>query len=278
MLHISGIYDLSKMIVSDDSKTAGEQEEKTEKLLPILFKDTIFEKDVYISGGYVRDEVMGIISNDLDLVIEKEDGSKLLSEYFKKIFHNSVYVEQLNVNYPTYNVKFLDNISFGNSFFDVEGADIDISDTVKIRYPEDSELPKLYEYGTLMDDCLQRDFTINTLYKDVNTGKIIDLTGFGIKDINNKILRTIPKRNPNKLFYNQPKALLRLCRFYAKYDMTVPTYVTNSASNNAYRIKTLSVESIQKELNKMNNLNKDKIVYMMKKIDIYYFINKLMDF
>lgn len=278
MLHISGIYDLSKMIVSYDSKTAGEQEEKTEKLLPILFKDTIFENDVYISGGYVRDEVMGIISNDLDLVIEKEDGSKLLSEYFKKIFHNSVYVEQLNVNYPTYNVKFLDNISFGNSFFDVEGADIDISDTVKIRYPEDSELPKLYEYGTLMDDCLQRDFTINTLYKDVNTGKIIDLTGFGIKDINNKILRTIPKRNPNKLFYNQPKALLRLCRFYAKYDMTVPTYVTNSASNNAYRIKTLSVESIQKELNKMNNLNKDKIVYMMKKIDIYYFINKLMDF
>lgn len=263
------------IILSDDSKTAGEQEEKTEKLLPILFQDTVFEKDVYISGGYVRDEVMGILSNDLDLVIEKENGSALLSKYFKNIFNDSVEIEQLNINYPTYNIKFLEDISFGNHFFDVEGADIDISDTVKVRYPEDSGLPKLYEYGSLMDDCLQRDFTINTLYKDVMTGKIIDLTGFGIKDIKKRILRTIPKRNPNKLFYNQPKSLLRLCRFYVKYDMTIPNYVINSASNNAYRIKTLSIESIQKELKKMEKLDKDKLIYIMKKIDIYYLVKKL---
>lgn len=262
---------------NDNIKVGGIQEENFEKLLPILFNDTVFEDKLYISGGYVRDFVMNIISDDIDLTIEEENGSKKLTKYLSNLLNNSVAIKQNNINYPTYNIKFLENISFQELCFNVKDSDIDISDTTKARYPEDSGLKKLYVYGNLQEDCMQRDFTINTLYKNVSNDKIIDFTGLAIRDIENKILRTIPGVNANRLFYNQPKTLLRLCRFFVKYDMTIPNYVIDVASNNAYRIKTLEKDAIVKELKKMNGLEKDKIKYIMKKIDIFYFIKKLFD-
>ena len=95
-----------------------------------------------------------------------------------------------------------------------------------------------------MDDCKQRDFTINSLFKRVIDGKILDLTGVGISDIKENILRTIPDIDANIIFYNNPKTLIRLCRFYALYDMTVPDYVIETASDNAYRITTLDKETL----------------------------------
>lgn len=255
---------------------SGTAEQKTEKLLPYIIQGTIFEDITYISGGYVRDEIKGIQSNDLDLVIQLEDGAKLFSDYIINLFGDKVFVEQLNINYPTYNIKFLDNIILDGKFFKVKDADVDVSDTVKIRFNQDSGKTKLYVCGNLQDDCKQRDFTINSLFKRVIDGKILDLTGVGIYDIKNNILRTISDTNADITFYNNPKTIIRLCRFFARYDMRVPQYVIDKASNNAYRINTLEKDTIEKQFAKVQKKDWDKFIYMMKKTDIYYFVQRIL--
>jgi tRNA nucleotidyltransferase (CCA-adding enzyme) len=61
----------------------------------------------------------------------------------------------------------------------------------------------------LADDAQRRDFTINALYRDVHTGKVMDPTGWGRLDIENKRLRTT---HPDS-FRDDPLRILRAVRF-----------------------------------------------------------------
>ena len=103
--------------------------------------------------------------------------------------------------------------------FNVQTASIDITDTLKIRYAEDSNEFPLFKNGNLFQDAMQRDFTINSLFLNISNNKIIDFTKLGITDIKNNLLRLIPNRDNEEIIYNNPKILLRYCRFFAKYKI-----------------------------------------------------------
>ncbi len=68
-------------------------------------------------------------------------------------------------------------------------------------------------YGTLDEDAWRRDFTINSLYYNIDDSSIIDFTG-GVKDVQKKLIRMIG--DPVTRYKEDPVRMLRAIRFSAK--------------------------------------------------------------
>lgn len=267
------IYKLSQII---NPIIAGAAEKNSLQFLQVLLKNTTFDNITYVSGGYVRDFVKGIESNDLDLVVQAKQGAKQLSDFILNLFDGYVAYQKLNPLYPTYNLLFKDNITMNGKKYCLKGADIDISDTAKARYAEDSGKKQLFIYGDLKDDACQRDFTMNSLYLQLNNNKILDPTGLGITDIKKNLIRLIPQGNCQMKLFNNPKVLLRYCRFYAKYHMNVVKKDIYLMNKYAYRITTLQDQQIQKEIDKIPNNCLQQAISMMKLIGIYNTIQRFL--
>lgn len=73
-------------------------------------------------------------------------------------------------------------------------------------------------YGSLDEDAWRRDFTINSLYYNINDSSIIDFTG-GVSDVENKLIRMIG--DPVKRYQEDPVRMLRAIRFSAKLHFTL---------------------------------------------------------
>lgn len=260
--------------ISNCLKTASQSQEKLQLLLKEIIIDSLFYGKIFISGGYVRDLVKGIQSNDLDLVVQLNGGSKLFCQYLIQLFDGYVIYEMLNPQYPTYNIKFKQNIEFNGILYQVKNSSLDISDTALIRFPQDSPRQKLFVYGTLKQDAMQRDFTINSLFKNIVNDEILDLTKCGIKDIKDNLLRTIPGVDKNRLFYNNPKVMIRFCRFFAKYKMNYLQQDVQSMRNFAQRVLTIHPQSIQRQVKKVDKQYLNDYIQMAKNIQIYDYIKK----
>lgn len=68
-------------------------------------------------------------------------------------------------------------------------------------------------YGTLEEDAWRRDFTINSLYYNIEDSSIVDFTD-GVKDVNQQLIRIIG--DPVKRYQEDPVRMLRAIRFSAK--------------------------------------------------------------
>jgi tRNA nucleotidyltransferase (CCA-adding enzyme) len=71
----------------------------------------------------------------------------------------------------------------------VHGLPIDFVHLRNEQYSHDSRIPAI-EVGTPLEDAERRDFTINALFYNLHTRQIEDLTGKGLKDLENGIIRT----------------------------------------------------------------------------------------
>lgn len=147
---------------------------------------------------------------------------------------------------------------FGTAKFNLRGVvhnGIDLSDMDveavmprKEQYTAGSRKPTVTG-GELKDDVERRDFTVNSLLKDLSTGEILDLTGMGKADIKAGIIRT--PLNPDKIFTDDPLRMLRAIRFAVKYNWILPLFMMRGLKKNAAQLKNISQERIRDELNKI---------------------------
>jgi tRNA nucleotidyltransferase/poly(A) polymerase len=147
---------------------------------------------------------------------------------------------------------------FGTAKFNLRGvvhdgidlSDIDIESVMprKEQYTAGSRKPTVTG-GELKDDVERRDFTVNSLLKDLSTGEILDLTGMGKDDIRAGIVRT--PLNPDKIFTDDPLRMLRAIRFAVKYGWKLPLFMIRGLKRNASQLKNISQERIRDELNKI---------------------------
>ncbi|MCP4483747.1 MAG: CCA tRNA nucleotidyltransferase [Flavobacteriaceae bacterium] len=70
--------------------------------------------------------------------------------------------------------------------------------------------------GTPKEDAFRRDFTVNSLFFNINTEKIEDFTSKGLEDMQNKIMRT--PLDPYQTFIDDPLRILRGFRFASRLD------------------------------------------------------------
>ena len=153
---------------------------KREKFLEItnyirdIIQDTEFEQHVYVVGGSVRDLIMEKEIKDIDLVIDLPQGGVRFAEWCKE--HNYTNTVVIYATYGTAAMKILEQ-------------DIECVMTRGEKYLDNGSRNPTVRFADLKEDAFRRDLTINALYYNVSTGEILDPTGYGIKDIENKICR-----------------------------------------------------------------------------------------
>jgi len=235
---------------------AGSELKEVERLLKVVLKGTPFARKTFGVGGYVRDEVLGIPSKDLDIVVEMRDGAKKLTHYIYKKLPGLVSRPLQMKNYPIWVIAFKDDIEYDGKTYKTKGADIEIADTQKESFPEEDSRQRVTEPGTLKEDVERRDFTVNMLLKDLTTGETKDMTGTSVQDIKKGLLRGHPGVDFSKILRDDPLRMMRLVRFQAKYGWKVPLSVMRTVKSNAGRIKIISGERIRDELIKIMDMGK----------------------
>lgn len=232
-------------------------EKEVERLLLKLLPGSPFYKHAFAAGGFVRDELMGIDSKDLDIVVDFEGGS----EKFCRWIHDRLPSEtstphQIGAGYPIWSISFKEDVFLNGVHYETQGAVIEVADSQKESFPDEESRQRLTTPGTLGDDVLRRDFSVNSIMKDLSTSEIIDLTGVGISDLKNGILRGNPGVDFDKILREDPLRMIRLLRFQVKYGWKVPMSVLRIVKKNAQRITIVSSERIRAELEKIMKLGK----------------------
>lgn len=205
--------------------------------------------ELRITGGWVRDKLLGNESNDLDIAINVLSGEEFAS----------ILLEYLNENHPEMKLKGLHTIKknpekskhLETCTTQLFGLDIDFVNLRSEQYSENSRVPVI-EYGTAEEDALRRDATLNALFYNLNKDTIEDFTNKGLADLRNGVLRTpLP---PLQTFLDDPLRVLRLVRFASRFDFTFESATLRAMEDPSLRstlLHKISRERVGVEMEKI---------------------------
>ncbi|PIR03866.1 MAG: tRNA nucleotidyltransferase [Candidatus Magasanikbacteria bacterium CG11_big_fil_rev_8_21_14_0_20_39_34] len=199
--------------------------------------------EVYVVGGFVRDELLGIPDKkDLDFVVL---GSGI--EFARKF--DEMYVgESALVEFPDFDTArfVIMDEKREKSVFELEFAGARTE-----KYKDNSRKPEVMA-TSLEEDLKRRDFTVNAMARKVIasglSSKIVD-PFHGQQNLKNKTLQT--PLDPDETFFEDPLRMLRAARFAAQLNFSLKEEVLLSIHKNRERIKIISQERIQEELMKL---------------------------
>jgi putative nucleotidyltransferase with HDIG domain len=227
---------------------------KEEILLDFLHDEIIgteFSNKVFVAGGWVRDFVMGKKSKDIDLTVALPRGGIHFAEWITK--KNNCYKESINpVIFPNFGTAKFNLRGVVYHGVDLSEIDVETVMTRKEQYHDGSRKPEV-DFGTPEQDVERRDLTINSLLYDVTNRKILDLTGKGLEDIKNHVIRT--PMDANVIFKEDPLRMCRAIRFTTKYGWDLSDDVFKSIKQNADKLQSISKERVRDELDKIITSN-----------------------
>jgi putative nucleotidyltransferase with HDIG domain len=144
-------------------------------------------------------------------------------------------------------VSFFKN--FGTAHIPFENMDIEFVGARKESYRAESRNPDVLP-GTMEEDQLRRDFTINAMAVTLtgHFGELIDPFN-GLDDLKNKIIRT--PLEPGQTFSDDPLRMMRAIRFATQLNFTIEEATWKGIAAHAPRISIVSQERITEELNKI---------------------------
>ena len=240
------------------------------EFLSSLVKDGPYKDRVFLAGGAVRDMELGKIPKDLDVVVKGDISAGIdFAVWATKKMGN--FKDGSNpVIFPTYGTSKFNLTGVTYKGYDLSDVDVEAVAPRKEKYSDNSRKPEV-SGGELSDDVNRRDFTVNSLLKDLTSGEILDLTGKGRDDIKAGIIRT--PLNPDVIFSEDPLRILRAVRFSAKYKWKLPLFMIRSITKNGSKLNNISRERIKDELDKMMMTdNPDKAMKLMKITGIYKYV------
>lgn len=190
--------------------------------------------ECYVVGGYVRDLFLERPSSDIDVVVV---GSGIqVADALKKQLGKKARISVFR-NFGTAQVKYGD-------------MEVEFVGARRESYQRNSRKP-IVEDGTLEDDQNRRDFTINALAVCLNANRFGELVDpfDGVLDMQDGIIRT--PLDPDITFSDDPLRMLRCIRFATQLNFFIDDETFEALERNASRIKIISGERIQTELNKI---------------------------
>lgn len=156
----------------------------------------------YLVGGSVRDLLLRKIPKDFDV------STSATPQQIKKLFRNARIIGK----------RFkLVHISFQREIIEVSTFRSNAPDE-QLQTNSQGMVIRDNVYGTLEQDAWRRDFTINSLYYDAQTGSIVDYTN-GFPDIKHKQIQIIG--DPYLRYQEDPVRMLRAVRFAAKLHFDI---------------------------------------------------------
>ncbi len=197
-----------------------------ETALKILKEITSHSYKAYIVGGFVRDYLLGIESNDIDIT------TNATPKEIKEIFEDSCLPSE---DYGSV-VVIVKGIRFEITTFRREKEYVNHRKPVEIEYIDD-----------LYDDLLRRDFVINTICMDEN-GNILDYLG-GQRDLQDKMIRAVG--NAYDRLSEDCLRILRAIRFATIFDFTLDEDIKDNIYKTKHLLSNLSYQRKREELDKI---------------------------
>ena len=204
-----------------------------------------FGYDAYLIGGCVRDYLLDISCNDIDIT-------------------TSMPLDELKTKF-----SFIDN---GSNYLSItikfEGINFEITHFRKDISYIDHRHPIVEEVNNLYDDTIRRDFTINALAFDY-TKKIIDYHN-GIDDLKNKLIRAIG--DPYLRFEEDALRILRALHFSSKLNFEIEKNTLDALKAKSYLLSSLSNERIFDYFVKICEAKYSLGIDYIKKYDLFRYI------
>lgn len=240
----------SLRLIIENSQT---DEEFVLSKLKELIKNSEWENRLFLVGGAVRDELLGGKAKDLDFVVNGDLNAGIdFATWLTQELGN--YKDGSNpVIFPRFGTA---KVSLTNNNLNLPDIELEFVAPRKEEYTDGSRKPDVTG-GDMYDEVMRRDLTINSLMKNVSTDEIIDLSGKGLKDLENGIIRTTS--DPDLIFTEDPLRMMRCIRFYGRFDFKLDDSVLPAIKRNAHLINNISSERINDELNKMLMVNKPSL-------------------
>lgn len=184
---------------------------------------------VYLVGGSVRDELLGLIPKDFDFATPLQPAE----------IEQAVRVQGIK--------PFLTGRRFGTIGFKLEGHMIEVTTFRSESYQPGSRKPEVQFVHDITFDLSRRDFTINAMAKRPD-GRLVDPFG-GKADLKAKLIRTVGK--PEERFREDPLRMLRAARFAAQLGFTIDPETELRTGKRNYHILEVSKQRWVQELDKL---------------------------
>lgn len=180
----------------------------------------------YFAGGCVRDKLLGLEPKDYDIATSAPPSAVVAL-------------------FPGANEV---GAHFGVVIAKYEGHYIEIATFRTDGSYVDRRRPDTVTFSTPEEDAHRRDFTINGLFENPETGEIIDHVG-GVRDLEAKIIRAIG--TPSHRFQEDALRLLRAIRFSTTLDLPIEPETFSAIQENAHLLEKISPERIRDEFSKI---------------------------
>ncbi|KAA1085476.1 CCA tRNA nucleotidyltransferase, mitochondrial [Puccinia graminis f. sp. tritici] len=225
-----------------------------------------------IAGGWVRDKLLGVQSNDLDIAISSLTGQDFATRFSSYLrdqqrlkregqSENQTTKEAGDGGEETFELGKIATIEarpdqskhLETATTTFLGLDLDFVQLRSEEYgDQDSRIPSSVRFGTPLEDALRRDITINSLFYNVHTGAIEDHTGKGLEDLEVGLIRTpLPAEHT---FKDDPLRLLRCIRFATRFGFRLDADIVSAATSEPIRValkEKISRERVGTEVDKM---------------------------
>ena len=191
--------------------------------------------EVYAVGGFVRDRLLNINSKDIDFVTVG-DGPALAESVCNALGNEASDLSIFK--------------NFGTAMFRYRDFELEFVGARKESYQHHSRKPEVAE-GTILDDQLRRDFTINALAIPLQGDQkyeIIDPFD-GLKHLEER--RIITPTDPHQTFSDDPLRMMRAIRFATQLSFNIDQSTLDAIKSMHQRIEIVSMERIAYELNKI---------------------------
>ena len=182
--------------------------------------------EAYAVGGCVRDSVLGRTPKDWDITTSAEPLE------VKKLFRRTV---DTGIKHGTVTVR-MKSEGYEVTTYRIDGTYSDH------RRPESVSFTR-----ELSEDLLRRDFTINAMAYNEETG-LVDLYD-GMGDIERRVIRCVG--NPDERFDEDALRIMRAVRFAAELDFDIDEATRKAATDHAPELAAVSAERIETELTKL---------------------------
>jgi tRNA nucleotidyltransferase (CCA-adding enzyme) len=179
-----------------------------------------------LAGGCVRDLLMGREPNDFDIA------TSATPDQIEALFPKSLNVGK----------------AFGVIILPFDNFQLEVATFREDLEYKDGRRPEGVKFSTPEADAKRRDFTVNALFVDPDTGQIIDYVG-GEADIKRRLIKTV---GDAKARFNEDKLrLMRAVRFAAQLDFEIDPATYQAVTEMASQVTVVSRERIRDELLKL---------------------------
>jgi poly(A) polymerase len=201
----------------------------------IIERLTRFEHGAYLVGGCVRDLLLERKPKDFDV------GTSATPRQIRRVFRNCRIIGRRFRLAHIYfqNGKIIEVATFRAQDGDEPQGGSDPGSDLLIR--DDNQ------FGTMEQDALRRDFTINSLFYDVDRGTVLDHAD-GLGDLRRRLVRTIG--DPTVRFKEDPIRILRAIKFAARLDFEIEAATLRALRATCGELPKAATPRILEEINR----------------------------